>query len=89
MKCTWCGYEVHFDDESEEEKQKALEEINAHALVCKKDPRTIELTALRDRVSKLEHIEAVAKDVNEWLKQNGMEYTGHQRSLETALRGDE
>ena len=41
--CTWCGYTVVYDNENEEEKQAARDKVNAHSLVCEKDPRTIEL----------------------------------------------
>lgn len=41
--CTWCGYTVVYDNNNEEEKQAARDKVNAHSLVCEKDPRTIEL----------------------------------------------
>ncbi len=46
-----------------------------------------ELSALRARVEALEHLEAVAQDVNEWLKTSaGLKGSAHQRELEGALK---
>ena len=44
-----------------------------------------ELGEIYIRLSALEHLAAVARDVNEWLKTIDMGGTGHQRSLESAL----
>ncbi len=41
--CTWCGFMVVYDNEDETTKQAARDAVNAHALVCEKDPRTIQL----------------------------------------------
>ena len=38
-----------------------------------------------EKLATLEHLAAVARDVNEWLKTIDMGGTGHQRSLESAL----
>ena len=38
-----------------------------------------------EELATLEHLAAVARDVNEWLKTIDMGGTGHQRSLESAL----
>jgi len=45
-----------------------------------------ELLALRERVAKLERIETIAAEVNEWLKNNGLMGTAHQHELEAALK---
>lgn len=45
--CTWCGFKVVYDNENEEEKQAARDAVNAHALVCEKDPRTVELETIK------------------------------------------
>ncbi len=41
------------------------------------------------RVAKLQRIETIAEEVNEWLKNNGLMGTAHQRELEAALKGAE
>lgn len=43
------------------------------------------LEAAAVELAALEHLAAVARDVNEWLKTIDMGGTGHQRSLEAAL----
>ena len=49
--------------------------------------KNAELSALRARVEALEHLEAVAQDVNEWLKTSaGLKGSAHQRELEAALK---
>lgn len=54
-----------------------------------KNKAAAEITALRGRLEKLEHLEAVAEDVNEWLKTSAnLKGTAHQRSLEAALKGE-
>lgn len=45
--CTWCGFKVVYDNENEEEKQAARDAVNVHALVCEKDPRTVELETIK------------------------------------------
>ena len=47
-----------------------------------------EIAAMQARIEKLEHLEAVAIDVNQWLCDNGLRGTAHQRCLEQALEGD-
>ncbi len=43
--------------------------------------------ALRARVEALEHLEAIAEDVNEWLKTSAnLKGSAHQRELEAALK---
>lgn len=37
-------------------------------------------------LQKYKYLEVVATDVNTWLKQTGLEGTGHQRELEKALQ---
>lgn len=50
-------------------------------------PQCEELSALRARVEALEHLEAVAQDVNEWLKTSaGLKGSAHQQELEAALK---
>lgn len=46
--CTWCGFKVVYDNENEEEKQAARDAVNAHALICEKDPRTMRLRKVED-----------------------------------------
>lgn len=47
-----------------------------------------ELTAMQARIEALEHLEAIAQDVNTWLISNGMAGTAHQLQLEAALKGE-
>ena len=49
----------------------------------KDDLETAEHAA--EKLVALEHLAAVARDVNEWLKTIDMGGSGHQRSLESAL----
>ena len=49
------------------------------------EPNTVTAERAAERLVALEHLAAVARDVNEWLKAIDMGGTGHQRSLEAAL----
>lgn len=44
--CTWCGFMVVYDSQDEQAKQSAYAQVNTHALICKKDPRNIDLKAV-------------------------------------------
>lgn len=52
--CTYCGFKVVYNNEDDEERQAARDKANAHALVCEKDPRNVELHALQERVKAAE-----------------------------------
>ncbi len=48
----------------------------------------LEVAATQARIKKLEHLEAIAQDVNTWLISKGMAGTAHQLQLEAALKGE-
>ena len=45
-----------------------------------------QIAALRERVEKLEKVQVIAESVNQWLIQNELGNTAHQRQLAEALQ---
>lgn len=56
---------------------------NAAAELAAKDEQ---IAALRERVEKLEKVQVIAESVNQWLIQNELGSTAHQRQLAEALQ---
>jgi hypothetical protein len=52
-RCTYCGYKIDYNADSEAETISAMFEINRHALTCEKDPRAKELEQARAHLGNL------------------------------------
>jgi metal-dependent amidase/aminoacylase/carboxypeptidase family protein len=52
-RCTYCGYKIEYNADSEAETISAMFEINRHALTCVKDPRAKELEQAHARIGNL------------------------------------
>ncbi len=69
--CTWCGFMVVYDSQDEQAKQSAYTQVNTHALICKKDPRNIDIKAIEANYDALQssmpcgHLARYAVNVDE------------------------
>jgi hypothetical protein len=52
-RCTYCGYKIEYNADSEAETISAMFEINRPALTCEKDPRAKELEQARAHLGNL------------------------------------
>lgn len=66
-----------------------IDNLNADLADAKARAKTAEENWHKNeaRNAKLERVETIAEEVNEWLKNNGLMGTAHQRELEAALKG--